>query len=293
MDIESLRKKLPWWGRIAAKMVLSRLPADYARWQKVGLFRHGRMDDAGYALAVFEDHVLHAGLAGRLDGKTILELGPGDSVASAVIAATHGAQAVLVDSGRFAKDSPEAYQDLVRRLRAGGLNPPDISECRSLEQLLATCGARYYTEGLASLAAIEEGSIDLIYSHAVLEHIRRDEFLPTQRACARLLRPGGLCSHQVDLSDHLGGGLNNLRFPGRIWESSFFVRSGFYTNRIQFDAMLGMFERAGFSVKVGKVNRWAELPIRRDQLAAEFRSIPDSVLDVSGFGVLLRRLEKF
>lgn len=292
MDIEKFRKRFPWWGRIVAKMVLSRLPTDYAQWQKLGLFRHGRMDDAGYAIAVFEDHVSRANRSGTLDGKTILELGPGDSVASAIIAAAHGARALLVDSGRFAKDSPQEYQDLIRLLRARGLHPPDVSECKSLDELLTECGAWYYTDGLASLETIEAGSVDLIYSHAVLEHIRRDEFLPTQRACARLLRPHGMCSHQVDLSDHLGGGLNNLRFPRRIWESSFFVRSGFYTNRIQFDAMLGMFEQAGFSVEVNKVHRWAELPIRRGKLAAEFRPVPDSVLDVSGFGVLLELAER-
>lgn len=290
--IERLRQAFPWWGRVTAKIVLSRLPARYALWQSLGVFRHGRMDDADYAISVFEQHVSRAGLSGKLNGTVILELGPGDSVASAIIAAAHGARAFLVDSGRFAKNSPSVYQELVGRLQASGLHPPDIADCMTLEDLLTACRAVYCTDGLRSLEEIESGSIDLIYSHAVMEHVRREEFLPTQRECARLLRPGGLCSHQVDLRDHLGGGLNNLRFRRSVWESPFFVRSGFYTNRIQFDAMLEIFEQAGFRVRVGNVERWSELPIRRDQLAAEFRSVPESVLLVSAFDALLEPREK-
>lgn len=292
METERLRQWLPWWMRVVAKIVLSRLPAGYAVWRKMGLFRHGRMDDADYAIAVFEEHVSRAGLDGKLEGKVVLELGPGDSVASAIIAASYGARAILVDSGRFATDSPAAYTELVRRLRTRGLAPPDIQDCTTLDEILARCGARYCTNGLASLVGIERGSIDLIYSHAVLEHVRRDEFLATQRACAGLLRVGGSCSHQVDLRDHLGGGLNNLRFPERIWESRFFVRSGFYTNRILFGPMLEMFRQAGFAAKVDQIERWTEPPIRRSQLAAEFRMLPESELRVSGFGVLLELCEK-
>ena len=41
-----------------------------------------------------------------------------------------------------------------------------------------------------------------------------------------MIRPGGLCSHVVDLKDHLGGALNNLRFSQRVWESRTMAGSG-------------------------------------------------------------------
>ncbi len=288
MKLTQLKGGLPWWSKVAAKIILSRLPVEYPLWQRLGLFRHGRMDDAGYALDVFDAHLTRAGLQGSLAGKAILELGPGDSVASAIIAAAHGARAVLVDVGRFAKGAPREYDDLVQRLRAEGLSPPDISSCETLDDMLLACGAAYLTDGLRSLQRLDDESIDFIYSEAVLEHVRRNEFLATQRECARILRRTGQCSHQVDLRDHLGGGLNNLRFKEWIWESSFLVRSGFYTNRIQFEAMLGLFERAGFVVEVREVRRWKRLPIERRQLAKEFSQIPDEMLNVSVFDVLLR-----
>ena len=279
---------IPWWGRIGAKLVLSRLPFGYAPWQRLGLFRHGQMDTSDYAIGVFNRHVDRAGLAGRLQDKVILELGPGDSLATAVLAATHGARAILVDTGAYVRFTVEPYQDLQRALESRGLRPPDLSACTSLAAILERCAARYFTDGLASLREIESASIDLVFSQAVLEHVRYKEFFPTLQECRRILRAGGICSHQVDLRDHLGGSLNNLRFSDETWESEFFASSGFYTNRIRYARMLELFERAGFSVECTDVQRWAALPTPRRVLSKEFAAIADDDLRVSAFDVLLR-----
>lgn len=286
--VAGLKRRLPWWSRIATKIVLSRLPAGYGLWQRIGLFRHGEMDRTGYALEVFDRHVASAGLQGSLKGRTILELGPGDSIATAIIAAASGARAILVDTGRFARESVDVDIELVRNLRARGWNPPRLDGCRTLEEVLAATGAQYFTDGLASLKTLPAHSVDFIYSHAVLEHVRKAEFLATQRECARILCSGGICSHRVDLRDHLGGGLNNLRFTESVWESDFFVRSGFYTNRIRFGRMLELFGQAGFSAEVGAVDRWNELPIARRKLDGDFRDVPDHDLRVWAFDVTLR-----
>jgi hypothetical protein len=136
MSLLKLKRRLPWWSKIAAKIVLSRLPAGYGLWQRIELFRRGYMDDTGYALGVFNAHVAAAGLQGNLAGKTILEIGPGDSGVSAIIAHAHGARAILVDVGPFAKSAPETYAGLIKRLKAEGLKPPDISNCYILDDLL-------------------------------------------------------------------------------------------------------------------------------------------------------------
>lgn len=287
--IGTIKSRLPWWSKIGAKLVLSRLPATYGLWQRLGLFRHGYMDTARYAMDVFSSHVERAGLVGHLAGKTVLELGPGDSVATALIARAHGARAILVDAGPFARPDVAAYRPLADALRASGLAPPLLDDVITLDDLLAACDASYLTQGLASLRGIADASGDLVFSQAVLEHVRKHEFLETQRELARVLKPEGVCSHRVDLRDHLGGGLNNLRFSDRVWESSFFVRAGFYTNRIGFDGMLRAFDQADFLTQVTDVRRWDKLPIDRRHLADEFRLLPDDVLTVYGFDVLLRR----
>ena len=285
----TFKSRLPWWLKIGAKLVLSRLPAAYGLWQRLGLFRHGYMDTARYAMDVFSSHVQRAGLTGRLAGKTVLELGPGDSVATALVAKALGARAILVDAGPFARPDVGAYRPLADALRAAGLDPPPLDDVTTLDELLAVCDASYLTHGLASLRGIADESVGLVFSQAVLEHVRKHEFLATQQALARILKPDGVCSHRVDLRDHLGGGLNNLRFSERLWESSFFAKSGFYTNRIGFDGMLKAFEQAGFEVQVTDVRRWDALPIDRRHLAGEFRHSADEVLTVSGFDVVLRR----
>lgn len=282
------KQKIPWWGKITAKLVLSRLPVGYGFWQRLGLFRLGSMDDGRYALGMFEAHVASAGLAGQLAGKTILELGPGDSVASAVIARAYGARMILVDVGKFATERLDVYYHLAAQLQSMGLHPPEIGGAKTLNELLKACDARYLTAGLASLRQLPDASVDFIFSQAVLEHIRKQEFLDTQQELARILKRGGVCSHQVDLRDHLGGGLNNLRFSDRVWESELFARSGFYTNRINFEQMIEMFRKVGFDVEIVEVRRWDEFPIDRRHLATKFRHLPDEVLTVSGFAILLR-----
>lgn len=282
--------RLPWWTKLGAKLILARLPTGYSFWQRLGLFRHGRMDDTDYALSVFDRRVASAGLAGRLAGKTVLELGPGDGVASAIIAAAYGARAVLIDSGCFVRNNTTVYRNLLERLKEAGRGLAAAERANTVQELLTACDASYLTQGLKSFEDVEDGSVDFLYSQAVLEHVRRDEFAETLRQCRRVLRSDGVGSHEVDLRDHLGGGLNNLRFRERVWESSLFACSGFYTNRIRFREMLGLFERAGFTVELGKIHRWDALPIDRARLAEPFACLPDDDLRVAVFDVVLRPL---
>ncbi len=285
---EPMRVGIPWWGKIGAKLLLSRLPLGSAVWQRLGVFRHGQMDRGDYAVRTFNSHAEKTGLMAQLSGKTVLELGPGDSVATALIAAAHGARAILVDMSAYARMDLQPYLDLSHALVMQGLPAPDLSDCRTIGEMLARCGAQYMTEGLTNLKVIESESVDLIFSQAVLEHIRRREFLETMQECRRILKPTGVCSHQIDLRDHLEGALNNLRFSERVWESEFFARSGFYTNRIQREQMLQLFTQAGFSVECSEVQRWSALPTPRSKLNKQFKDLGEDELCIYAFDVLLR-----
>lgn len=279
--------RIPWWGKIAAKLVLARLPFGYSVWQKIGIFRHGQMDTAAYALDVFRTHAKYAGLD-TFAGKTILELGPGDGIATALLAAAHGASAILLDTGAYVRADVESARSLESQLRAAGLSPPALGACRNLDDVFAACNARYLTDGLASMRELPAASVDWIFSQSVLEHVRRRDFAATLSECRRLLAPGGTFTNHVDLKDHLGGALNNLRFSDRTWESEFFARSGFYTNRIRYAEMLEMFRNAGFDVQVTKTFTWNDLPTPRAKLDSRFNSLPDDELRISAFDVALR-----
>jgi SAM-dependent methyltransferase len=282
---------MPWWLKISAKIVLSRLPFGYSFWQRLSLFRHGAMDDPDYVLRNFKSHYAAAGEPGTGGVFTALELGPGDSLASAlVVRGLGGGSCWLVDAGDFARGDIEIYRTISADLRRCGIQSPDLKNIDSTQAMLDTCQARYVTNGLAGLRNIPDSSVDFIWSQAVLEHIRKHEFEATMRELRRVLKPNGACSHRIDLRDHLSAGLNNLRFPNAIWESAFFATSGFYTNRIGFGEMLAAFKAADYDVVLNQVDRWQTPPLSRGKMAPEFSHRTDDDLTVSGFNVVLRTL---
>jgi len=291
-----MKKYLPWWLKISLKLMLSRIPVPYSLWAKLGAFRHGDMNQPQRAL---DNLLIHAATAGVLDqqgaaprfsreGIDVLELGPGDSAFTAVIAKFMGANRVwLVDAGAFAVTDMDAYQFLFAFLRQHGLLLPRIQNPQSFSEVLNQCDAVYLTDGVRSLAHLNDQSVDFCFSNAVLEHIPKKDMATLSRELLRVLRPGGICVHRVDLQDHLGGQLNNLRFPERIWESRLFRNAGFYTNRIRFGEMVTLFEQAGFTCKVPRVVYWDQLPTPRSCMDALFRSLPDEDLRVKGFDLVL------
>lgn len=244
----------------------------------------------------------HAGMAGVLDleshlpklkvkgdGFTVLELGPGDSLFSAVVARSLGAsRSWLVDAGAYAATDMAAYVGLFNLLRYKGLTLPLDTEPMVLADVLKACGGKYLTGGVGSLAQVPTASVDFCFSNAVLEHIPKGDFDKLAEELLRVLKPNGVCVHRVDLKDHLGGGLNNLRFTEARWEGDLFRNSGFYTNRIRFGEMLTSFEVAGFECRLPRIVRWEKLPLPRSALDASFRQLPDEDLRVSGFDIVLR-----
>ena len=65
------------------------------------------------------------------------------------------------------------------------------------------------------LAHLPTNSVDFCLSNAVLEHVPKRDLALVAAELFRVLNRNGICVHRVDLKDHLGGGLNNLRFSGR------------------------------------------------------------------------------
>ena len=269
-----LSAAIPWWAKIAAKLVLSRLPVSRHGWQRISLFSLSGMLDADYALAVFDRHFEVAGRP--RPGFAFLELGPGDSLSSAVIGHAMGAaRCWLVDSGAYACRDMTVYLALTQSIRArgGARRTVAISPADDAAALLARCGASYLEDGLRSLAQVPDGSCDFVYSQAVLEHVPKAEFAAIMREIHRILKPGGASSHDVDFQDHLGYSLNNLRFSERLWEAPWFARrSGFYTNRLRLSQMLAVFRDTGFEVEVLQTEKWPKVPLSRQALDPDFRA---------------------
>jgi SAM-dependent methyltransferase len=283
-----VKQRIPWQLKFAAKLILSRLPLDYHLWKKAGLFDLGGMERPEYALGIFRRHFNAANFTRKSGDFTALELGPGDSLFSGLIARTFGAsRTCLVDVGPFAATNLACYRKMESHLRDLGFEPPNLKDCSTFDELKTSCAVEYLTDGLASLRQIPSSSIDFTWSHAVLAHVRRDEFLPTLLELRRIQRPGGVSSHHTGFGGILGGGMNDLRFSERVWESSFMANSGFYTNRIHYEELLQLFQKAGFEPEISRMSRFTTLPIPRRKMATEFAGLRDEDLQVSSVDVLL------
>jgi hypothetical protein len=291
MILDKIKKRMPWQAKILVKIILSRLPINYRFWSRLGLFRHGQMDDYSYAWDVLQKH--SAVLQGA-KGWRGLELGPGDGLLSSLLApATFSSGLVLLDVGDYAHKNFEHYVTQVRGFieEHPEAELPDYSTATDIQSMLSKANGQYLFEGLESLRSLPDESFDLIFSQAVLEHVLRAEFAKIIHQSYRLVKTSGVVSHVIDFKDHLGGALNNMRIPSRLWERPWFAaRSGFYTNRLRLSEIVKICERVGFRVEVCNVRCWDESPINRTLLAHEFDYLSDEDLCVSGAHLIMRRL---
>lgn len=282
---------VPWFLKIPLKVALSRMPLSRSVLNRVGVFRHGDMARANYALNVVLKHLKATNL--ELNGKTLLELGPGDSVGNGIVAFALGAsRSILVDQGAWAVHTPATYRKFVKTLD-GAL--PDPSRLRNagtdwgtFGELLDAYHISYLTQGVHSLHEIPSHSVDMCFSHAVLEHIRLQDFAETIAETHRVLRRDGLASHIIDYQDHLQAGLNNLRFSRELWESELFASSGFYTNRLRHGAVKDVFRSAGFQLTAETVQRWAAVPIRTSSIHPELRNCSTDDLLIFAASIVVR-----
>jgi len=282
--------KLPWWAKLYVKLMLARLPVPYSLWRKLKLFRHGEMNDPARAIRTFENYYRRAREnADIAPGFTVLELGPGDSILSGLVARSMGAsRAWLVDAGAFADTDVDACHRTLALLRQAGHADLGLGDATSVDDMLRLANVTYLTHGTASLSDIPDASIDFFWSQVVLEHVPHDEFPEFMRQLRRIVKPQGIGVHSVDFRDHLSNALNNLRFSRETWESKAFRNSGFYTNRIRPATMLALFKAEGFDAEVVAEIYWPEIPTPRTAMAAPFGELPDGELRLAEFEVLLR-----
>ena len=122
----------------------------------------------------------------------------------------------------------------------------------SAGELADRLGISYVAPRDARATGFEAGSIDLVTSTNTLEHIPARDLPPILRECRRLLRPDGVMSSRIDLSDHYShadGSLtpwNFLRYSDARWR--WLNSSLLYQNRLRRPDYLGAFAEAGLVV---------------------------------------------
>ncbi|MBL6453786.1 class I SAM-dependent methyltransferase [Belnapia sp. T6] len=253
---------VPWWAKLGVKLGLAALGIHGARARAFGLARPSF--DAGDPGKLLGAPPAWVNDATRLMGRrprTLLEVGPGRMVLRAPILAGLGLEHVwFIDPADSAPAEAAAYQAVAALARSHGVAVPDLEGCADRAAVLRRCGATLLHGGPAVLAAIPDGAVDCVVSEAVLEHVRRDEMGPLLAQLRRITAPDGIGLHRIDFQDHLGGGLQHLRFSDAFWASPLVGRAGIYVNRLGLSAMVGRFRRAGFQVEVPEATVWSRRP---------------------------------
>jgi len=269
-----------WTLKIILKIIFSRLNIPYKIWKNFNIFRHGQMENFEYSRKIFEGHFIDMTKVNKIDNPVIMEIGPGDSLFSMVYSRRYSKEKFyFLDVNDFASKDLNLYFKLQKSLEKEN---PELKHLvkpfKDFGDLLCFYNTEYLTSGLESIKEIDDNSVDYIFSHSVLEHVRKYELNALIKEMYRVLKPKGVISHNINYKDHLDESLNNLRFSEKLWESNFFAESGFYTNRIPAVVMHNYFRKNGFNLIKENFGRWDKLPIKRSSLSKEFRSFSDDEL---------------
>ncbi len=178
-----------------------------------------------------------------LANKTVLELGPGGSVGFGLLALQAGAaQYLALDDGEHTFVRPRqirGYRKLV-----GNDTVLRCFEKRAGRIVYREEAIRFKNITQASGYPLPDASVDVIYSCAVLEHVH--DLDQAFSEMSRVLKPGGIMYHEVDLRDHIFSqdSLWFLSIPDRLFRF-FFRHTGGYVNRARFSAYRALAGRFG------------------------------------------------
>ncbi len=133
-----------------------------------------------------------------------------------------------------------AFSDLEKRWKA---DPKiDKKKCDRISNLLTATSfhelyrkfnANYKLDETGSLASYRDNYYDTVFSFHVLEHVRRDIIQESIGHMHRMLKPGGLCIHQIGIDDHLAH-YDRSASKKQYLEYSIPLRKHFFENDVQY-----------------------------------------------------------
>jgi len=244
---------------------------------------------------------------GSLDGRHIVELGPGRNLGAGIAfryigAASYSGIELNVGSDFNTRSTLESVECLAR-IKYGtfinnfnaeqvGFVPPGSQPSESL--LLGDKEIKLVEVG--SLTSIDmQGEVaDFVYSNFTLEHIQEPAAMVKE--IARLLRPGGVTAHFIDCEDHrdFSRPFEYLTFSDREWEATYGKAGGRslwnYQNRYRASDFRRFFEDTGLEILEYTPLRSGVLSDDlRERLAPRFRAYDLADLQVVWLMIVARK----
>lgn len=279
--------------------------------------RTGINDSLFYAHRIFAETDALARSHGLPSPRSALEIGPGANLGALFAFAASGVCAAGVDVAPL-PPAPDGFYEALRdyllavegfawwrawaKPQQARVDFPSVSSFPSAESLLSSID---YRGGVSSERMPFDGGVfDLVYSVAALEHVPEPE--RTVAEIARVLAPGGLAIHEIDLKHH--GSEDPLRFlelADEEWRrrvtpygSGLSLRAildgGFsgevFCNRLRSSEWKGLFERAGLAVeRLESVIVLDASAVRPERFADRFRTLPIDELRVLAIRIVGRK----
>jgi SAM-dependent methyltransferase len=252
------------------------------------------LEDSERPFNVFRNMLDRCGPEVDFKGKTVLEVGPGNSLAIGLLFLAHGARKVyLMDRFKhlFWDDRDVAYHQMViNKIKESDLPFADAAaDAVSCMRGAITCDPSRLEYRFSDSASIplKDGSVDCVFSNAVLEHVHN--ITKAIRECARVTRKGGIGIHEVDLRDHFyqETPLRLLQYSDWLWNLMTWNRPG-YSNRLRYSDYLKHFKEAGFQIKKEiMLRQYAENVC---EVNRQFQKYSMSELAILAFGIVLERV---
>lgn len=239
--------------------------------------------------------VSEAERADYLNGKRMLEYGPGDVPGVAMLMVAHGADQVFcVDRFPLVRMSPKNVQIVKLMLdRLPQVRRERAEACfRQAGQVQSGFDPRFVdylvrTSGLSGL----DNEVDMVFSRAVLEHV--NDLPATFRDMYAALKPGGVAIHLVDLKSHglhRNNPLDFLCWPTWLW-SLMYSQKG-VPNRLRVNAYRDAAAQSGLEIVALKPTLLAlpeDVRAVRPELAMPFKNLSDEELSWLGFWLVCRK----
>jgi len=213
-----------------------------------------------YSKAVFEKYCRYMAkkdMSTTLNNKTIVELGPGDTMATAFFFLAYGAKRVVCFD-RFkllqntAKNTLIAQQVLSILPEQQRQHLQTILSFDELKQVRWNPIRLQYQHNRNENITLENGSVDIIVSNAVLEHVQNLDVLFSHMY--RILKPEGIMVHAADLKSHDLHHTTELDFltvPDWLWWLMTFYRGA--PNRKRWSHYKNLLDVHGFERTFFKV----------------------------------------
>ena len=230
-----------------AKNLLAAIPLLRSTKEKLSVRRDKTLSDVSRPFQICQ-HILRSSRIDLKD-KTILEIGPGNFLATGLLYLALGAKKVyLLDRFKhifWDKKGIAFHKALLDEIAKRNYRYQEaVNESVTITKNSIELNPDLieYRLGDAAELPFENESIDFIFSNAVMEHIHNPE--DAVKEFARVTKAGALNSHEIDLRDHFfkSTPLRLLKYSDTLWNLMAWNRPG-YTNRLRFSDWIMLFKR--------------------------------------------------